>query len=267
MRKGFTLIEAALFLALSGLLVAGLLIGTGGAIDKQRYNDSVQSFMDFLEGVYSDVQNPRSTGSGNSDKALYGKLVVIGPKVDLEGNSYESLTNPEYYTYDLLGDADLSVVNSGMTVKEQLEALNLRVTETVDKKVQFAGLAESGKLPWDAWIETTAGGSTGTTMTLTLVIVRAPISGAITTFDLTSDGTGWTAVNVNGKLKNNIDTDLFSYVWGQKQIDFCIDDYSKTGSVYSGKRVNIRLMKNAHGTTDIMKIDLDSTDNNCKVLK
>lgn len=57
-RYGFTIIEVMIFLAISGLLVIGLLAGTSASISRQRYNDSVQDIADFLRAEYSSVINP-----------------------------------------------------------------------------------------------------------------------------------------------------------------------------------------------------------------
>ena len=43
-RQGFTMLEVTLVLALTGLLLIGLLGGTAAAIQTQRYNDSVRSY-------------------------------------------------------------------------------------------------------------------------------------------------------------------------------------------------------------------------------
>ena len=46
--RGFTIIEVMLFLALSGVLLAGILGGLGGNIARQRYNDAVQDIANIM---------------------------------------------------------------------------------------------------------------------------------------------------------------------------------------------------------------------------
>jgi len=73
-RGGFTIIEAVLFLAISGGLVVSLLVGTNMAIQRQRYRDSVQSFASFLRGQYEQVisvENDRTVD-------MRGKCPVVG---------------------------------------------------------------------------------------------------------------------------------------------------------------------------------------------
>ena len=56
-RRGFTIIEVMLFLALTGLLLVGILGGLGGNIARQRYNDAVQDLANILRDQYSFVSD------------------------------------------------------------------------------------------------------------------------------------------------------------------------------------------------------------------
>jgi hypothetical protein len=58
-RKGFTVIEVVLFVAISGLLLVGLLFGVTSSIARQRYQDSVQDLADFLKTQFYAVSNPQ----------------------------------------------------------------------------------------------------------------------------------------------------------------------------------------------------------------
>ncbi|MDR2336989.1 MAG: hypothetical protein LBE03_02710 [Candidatus Nomurabacteria bacterium] len=63
--KGFTLIEVIAFFTVSMALIAGIFIGTGTAINRERYNDSVESFKSFLQEQYTLTANPQSARYGN----------------------------------------------------------------------------------------------------------------------------------------------------------------------------------------------------------
>ena len=95
---GFTIIETMLFLAIAGLIFAGLVAGTNGAIRRQRYKDSVQGFVDDLRDLYSLVENTQvlkydgtakcavgtdgtdgSEGRGRSNCSVYGIYAIISP--------------------------------------------------------------------------------------------------------------------------------------------------------------------------------------------
>ena len=66
-KQGFTIIEVMLVLAITGLMLVGVIAGTYSSIATQRYNDSVRSFSEFLREIYAEVISPQSLGEGNSD--------------------------------------------------------------------------------------------------------------------------------------------------------------------------------------------------------
>jgi type II secretory pathway pseudopilin PulG len=58
--RGFTVIELMLFVAISGALFAGLMLGVNTNIAQQRYRDSVLSYSSLLQNQYSEVLNTRN---------------------------------------------------------------------------------------------------------------------------------------------------------------------------------------------------------------
>lgn len=82
-RAGFTLVEIMLVLALTGLLVVGMIAGTFSSIAAQRYNDSVRSLAEYIRTIYSEVISPETLGHGISrDKAILGKVLFFGTDKD-----------------------------------------------------------------------------------------------------------------------------------------------------------------------------------------
>ena len=95
---GFTLIEVILFLAISGLLLAGALAGISTNINNSRFNDAIRSTTSYLQSQYSEV------AAGKSDRdALKGcdagvintttrplgmtDCVIMGRYIKLQGSS------------------------------------------------------------------------------------------------------------------------------------------------------------------------------------
>lgn len=64
-KRGFTLIEVTLFLAVSALIVMGVMIGTTTSIRRRRYTDTVNDFVSFLRETYSEVVNVEITRTGS----------------------------------------------------------------------------------------------------------------------------------------------------------------------------------------------------------
>ncbi|HEU4715394.1 MAG TPA: prepilin-type N-terminal cleavage/methylation domain-containing protein, partial [Candidatus Saccharimonadales bacterium] len=56
-QNGFTIIEVMLFLAITGMLAAAILVGSGVAIGQQRYRDSVSSLQSYIQQQYNKVIN------------------------------------------------------------------------------------------------------------------------------------------------------------------------------------------------------------------
>lgn len=108
--RGFTIIEVTLVLAISSLIIVGVMMGTSGSIARQRYNDSVNDIVDYLRSTYSEVinvQNYRPTTT--ADNVFCSTASSLFPH---GGSPYKGLLM--YYdnlgnsiTEDKLGDISL----------------------------------------------------------------------------------------------------------------------------------------------------------------
>jgi hypothetical protein len=57
-----------MFLAVTGLLVAGMFVGTGANLARERYNDGVAGVEEFLAQQFSLVQNPERAGTATRNQ-------------------------------------------------------------------------------------------------------------------------------------------------------------------------------------------------------
>jgi len=264
LRRGFTLVEVSLFLAVSGLLLAGVIIGTQSSISAQRFNDSVQNYIEFLRSVYSEVNNPQSPGDGRSDYVIYGKLVSFGQNTTLNGEKI-SEGDQKIYVYDVVGNS--SNVGTGAAA-DTLKALNANVV-IEDKDgggniidVNFAGNVREYVPTWGAAIDTEAN---GVLYTGSILIVRHPRSGLIST--LVSSN----IIQVNKIVKDANQTKDFSKAkvmlkdildsFAVKEIDFCVNPEG-VGSKANIRR-DVRLLKNTRNASGIELIDQDDDENKC----
>ena len=71
--SGFTIIEVVLFLAISGLMAIGLLVGTSMAIQRQQYRDAVQSFAGYLRDEYARVVSVENDGTAKCGASVRGQ--------------------------------------------------------------------------------------------------------------------------------------------------------------------------------------------------
>lgn len=71
---GFTIIEVMLFLAITGLMLSGLMIGISGGVNRERYNDAVTSLHDYIQGQYNLVDNV-NTNRTDDYRCLPGSII------------------------------------------------------------------------------------------------------------------------------------------------------------------------------------------------
>lgn len=180
--KGFTIIEVVLFLAITALILVSFLVFMSGTLNKERYNETVQFTLDYIQGQYSEilsienssterytctdsgvVQSPAGAVRGQSDCSIVGRVL----RTDSDAKTI--------YAYPLLASADITSVNvrttladSTKTDKEKFDALEL---------VEFTDGVRSKRLPWDVFIS----GKTpdNNPKPFSMVIIRMPYSDSI----------------------------------------------------------------------------------------
>ena len=279
-RSGFTIIEVSLFLAITALLFVGITVGTQNSINQQRYADSVNSFADFLRNIYSEVSNPQSKGHGNSeDLAIYGKLITFGESYNLSG---ENNNKNEIFVYDVLGSATGSYDNSeiGKELKKiKATVFGKIINQSNSQQISYglAGMSESFLPKWDSSIENK---TYGQKKTGSILIVRHPRSGTITT--LVSN----TKLEINDKLKpfysgstivldsaggcassstcgygTALETFEKNMINGWEnfksgEVVFCVNPFGD-----SGTRQAVKMAKGARNASGVVVIDRDGEEN------
>lgn len=179
-KAGFTIIETMLFLGISGMLLAGILVGTGTSISIQRYRDSVTSLQSYLQQQYSevsDVSNDSLTNScygdgstdnprGQSDCVILGKLITTTDEHTL------SISNVIGYipsgSTSSLNDVDIFLKNGNGTQK----GYDIKIS-SVDEV--------SYNMEWDASLMQ-AKPNDAKPAAFSVLIVRSPSSGLLRTF-------------------------------------------------------------------------------------
>ncbi len=212
-KKGFTLIEVTLFLALTVALFFPLVVGTSTSISRQRYQDAVNDIYSYLQNTYSEVENlvnanggsndrssctlassiatannrnsslassrPEDLSFGRSNCAIYGKVFFFLPTED-STYSDSGKTTHTIVSYDVLGDIisynnDLSEdVND---ISAALRAAHADYLTCESGQIVPAGATTYHTLQWDSSVETTS--PDHVPFQGALLIVRSPLNGAI----------------------------------------------------------------------------------------
>ncbi len=264
-KQGFTIIEVSLFLALSGFLMVGLMVGTNMSISRQRYNDSLNSFGEFLRGIYADVINvsndePLSENPGRTTTAIYGKYISIGEKDE------EGVFDGTLHIYDVVGYAISSSSASTSRVIDALRSSNIDVNIFDTSDCTFASSCNNKfyrhvtyKIPWDASIEN----PDGTLFNGGILVVRSPITGGIRTYIYEGYAPSFNLALEDSSAAEDFRTILTGISngssGGERALNMCID--SPDNDNYN--RRNVRLMARANNSTGIMLMPLDADDSAC----
>ncbi len=172
---GFTFIETMLFLAVTGALAVAILVGSGVAIGQQRYRDSVNTLKSTLQLQYNEVANtvnsrqanwscdssasasvdPTGEPRGTSECVLLGRFVTI--------DTGKTITISNVIGYRPVGPAGVSDV-------AELAAYNMSISTIDQQTLETSWQAVVVKQP------------AATPYSVSILIVRSPLSGAIKTF-------------------------------------------------------------------------------------
>lgn len=259
-RRGFTLVEVSLFLAITAAIFVSIAVGTQNSIFQQRYNDAVQNFAEFLRSVYSQVMNVQSEGYGRSEYAIYGKLVNF--EEDENGNN-------KITTYNVIGDVAEDDLDNG-NVLDRLKKLNADVVLNKgvgeDIKYEPVGFVEDYRPRWASQIQTTKGWDEKyEVFTGALLIVRHPSSGTVYTYSSNEpikDVDGYirglnSGLSVENQLLTKIESDNESDKFSSaNDVDFCVNP---NGAERSTLRRDVRIVANARNATGVEIISDDES--------
>lgn len=188
-KHGFTVIELMLFLAISGALMAGLLIGSGVAVAQQRYRDSVKSLQSIIQDEYSEVANvvndrpdnlycdangAISDGAGVTPRGASSSCVILGRLIHSHKEDSALDAGFAIHSYPVIA-ASSSSAGVPNTDTEAISELAL--------SVDLNRHAES-RLEWDSKMRLSNLTSGADPQQFSMLIVRSPLSGNIRTYTL-----------------------------------------------------------------------------------
>jgi type II secretory pathway pseudopilin PulG len=249
-RRGFTLVEVSLFLAITAAIFVSIAVGTQNSIFQQRYNDAVQNFAEFLRSMYSQVTNVQSEGDGRSGHAVYGKLVNF--EEDENGNN-------KITTYNVIGDVAEDDLGNG-NVLERLASLNANVVLRDGDDYKTVGFVENYRPRWASQIQNTKGwdavpAGKYEVFTGALLIVRHPSSGTVYTFNSKeSIDVEKYLQDLKGNPSTNNPLAELEFIVGD--VDFCVNP---NGAEQSTLRRDVRIVANARNATGVEIISDDES--------
>jgi len=227
-KQGFTIIETMLVLAVTGVLIATLLVGIGSSINVQRYKDSVTSFKNLLQSEYSKVNNVTNDHPTNETETCGAGAVAQQNVGGVAPGQSDCVLMGRY----------LSVVNdtiSQATVLGYQKSNTATTNDVFDVATNYdlgisADSIEASTLEWGAQIAWPASGVDTAPSTVTpappnrsiaILFIRSPSSG--TTYTFTSN----TVYDIKSITSANLIAMMVTpsplTIIGQSQRFLCID--------------------------------------------
>lgn len=181
--SGFTIIETTLVLAVTGLLVAMILIGIGSSLNHERYTDTVNQSLDFFRGQYSQTMNVSNDRPSNESCGAGGISTLSGGTTRgasdclLVGNVIRSSDGITVTVHQVIARHDPSSdigISSGSTNIQILTAAAL----------QQGNQTSTYGVEWGSSLL-----KPGTTdaAKFSILVVRVPVSGVVETYTSSSD--------------------------------------------------------------------------------
>ena len=206
---GFTIIEVVLVIAVSGLLMLGIMDSSLRQVNEQNYRDGVEVFKDFLAGQFEDIEsvkNNRDNGCGSVtsvDRGM-GECFYSGKLIHIKaapGSETEVVSYPVKSTMTDAGVGTPAAIGS----VEALTSVNENVV--------------SSKIPWGIQARTPEPASV-VIDNLYILVFRSPITGnASTVFYTSSVGTS----HLTNMVKAGMSVPVEAGVRGGDQI-ICLSD-------------------------------------------
>lgn len=212
--KGFTIIEVLLFLAITGALVASVLLTTGGTINSQRYKESVASLESTLQKQYSSAintnnergdnitcdSNAKVSASASAKSQGQSDCVILGRAIRLSGAGHDlSIKDVIGYTTDSLS-----------TVDNDLEAFKKYQMQLPADGLEWPN--ETYNLEWGSSIGFVIDNNLATANQFTILVLRSPISGVVRTY-----------IDKKYYADNQIRSGMINSTTLVKSLELCID--------------------------------------------
>jgi len=219
---GFTIIETMLFLAVTGLLAAAVLVGSGVAIGQQRYRDSVNSLKSYVQQQYSETSNVINSRNKSWTCDGLASVSEVNPSAGEARGTSDCVLLGRFITIDATGTR-LNTANVVGFRNPSAQNMTSDIAEiTTNYKLGISPIDnDTDIVSWGAQVVKQ---KSTTPMPLSILILRSPLSGSIMTF--VADGV---QTDIAGLVSiNNID----------EKRDLCIN--ADRGS-FVGRRLEVRI--------------------------
>jgi type II secretory pathway pseudopilin PulG len=226
-KHGFTIIEVLLFFGISGLMIFGILAGTGTAINQQRYRDSVNSLVGHLQKQYTDISGVENQRSANWSCDSAGPSDVT-PSVGVSRGASDCAILGRYITSDGMSLTSQTVVGSAeaaASTQDDVPAISAA------NPVAISSGQDVYPLEWNA--KMMRAGNTSALAVFSMLIVRSPATGSIRTFINSTSKADPRSLVTQANLTNSVSV--------------CVD----SNGLLTGRRDQVDILSNASSASGI----------------
>lgn len=229
--KGFTLIEIILFLAITSLMLMGILASSGSSVSRQRYTDTAYSLQSSIQDLYTETLNTRNTTSTNITCQTDGSVGYGGAGSVPRGQT-KCVVLGKYLTSSDDGKTLISYSVVGYQQSSPAAPDDLSVLQSYNMKTLPASIDQES-MQWGVAMQKA---SPVGSPRFTLLILRAPTSGVVRTF-------------VNEINSSAITKDLIVNTTAmQKNLVICLDANDLTNI---GGRLGVRVLAGASSASGV----------------
>ncbi len=190
-RRGFTIIETMLVLAITGLVAAVVLVNIGTALRNEQYRSAVDQVYDYFQGQYSSASailndrdsddtcsssgintNGSGDGRGTSQCFILGRVLKSEIYTDLGGTKHQRINSFAAIAREDVADKTKFPNEDSKTPKQMF----------VDAKIITGTKATTYDLANESDVMLRTPGGNVNSFALTLLIVRSPITGRVYTY-------------------------------------------------------------------------------------
>ena len=253
-QAGFTIIETMLFLGITGLMIVGILVGTGSSINVQRYRDSVVSLQSMIQQQYSEVENVMN--DRGSDVTCDDGTIVAG--VGQRGSSNCVVLGR------IIADSfnGFRVVTASVVGLMPPDITNYQSDESLLKDSKISIIPKSKEihtLDWGTSIVPIGSTVNMASPHFIVLIIRSPISGNIKTFiNNAATPNGWSKIPLDWVLNTqSVFFDISDL--NKKDLKMCVEGQGLTAQ----KRMSIYLTADTTNASGVEILGDGDAANEC----
>lgn len=171
-QSGFTVIEVVLFLAVSGLVLSIMMVGIGAGVNRERYRDATNSYLDYWQGAYNNVTNVRNARTGAPACNLGTSIAGTSSDCSIVGRVFHSSAD------------GAKVTSAAVYAHADTAAIPILASDTDESILAKSGLKTDVQttdymMNWGTKI---VNAKDGRGSQFSILIVRMPTSGQVRTF-------------------------------------------------------------------------------------